>query len=203
MNKSESIFAPIFRDQWERLPSVFQKHYANHPFTTDEAIVEGKMDITISKLMCCFTPFLKWFNVLVPYQGRDIPVTVRFCSKQDSSQLHLLRTFYFPNKNPYEFNSCMQVMGKEDVIERMKFGLGWRMRYFYDGTKVIMQHKHYVLKIMKWWVPLPLEIIMGKGYAEEEVIDANTYRVTMMMRHALLGELYRYEGNFTFTSLVS
>lgn len=52
-------------------------------------------------------------------------------------------------------------------------------------------HKHYTNR--------PYTHDIGKGYAEEEVINENTYRVTMTLTHAVFGEMYRYEGGFTFT----
>lgn len=66
-----------------------------------------------------------------------------------------------------------------------------------------MQHKGYVLKIIKWNIPLPIELLIGKGHAEEEVIDDNSYRMTMKMSHPLFGMLYTYSGDFIFTRLTT
>jgi len=203
MNKSEQIFKSIFGFAWDKLPPVFQKRYMNRPYSNDIATVEGIMDINFSKAMSCLMPFFRLFHVLVPYKGNNIPVKVDFRSQIDSDAVYLNRKFYFPNKPSYEFNSCMQAIKENDVVERMSFGVSWRTRYFYDGKKVVMQHKRYVWRIFGLTIPLPLEIFLGKGHAEEEMIDDNSYRVTMTMTHPLFGTLYSYSGNFTFKNLLT
>jgi len=200
---SDPIFKAVFGKEWNHLPLVFRKHYANHPYSNDINTVEGLMDISYSRLMACFIPVNKLLKILVPYRGKKIPVTVDYVSKTDSAEFCLYRTFYFPGKKPYAFNSQMKVEQNDSVVELMRFGLGWRMRYFYDGKKVILQHKRFVWKMLGICIPLPLEIFIGKGHAEEEMIDENSYRVTMTLTHALFGEMYRYEGDFTFKRITS
>lgn len=201
MNKREQIFKSVFGSTWDKLPPVFQKRYMNRPYSNDITTVEGKMDISFSKVMSCLMPFFRLFHVLVPYKGNGIPVKVDFRSEAHSDAVYLDRKFYFPDKQPYEFNSCMRAIKENDVVERMSFGVSWRTNYFYDGNKVVMQHRRYVWRIFGLNIPLPLEILLGKGHAEEEVVDDNTYRVTMRMTHPLFGAMYSYSGNFTFTRL--
>jgi hypothetical protein len=173
----------------------------NRPYSNDITTVEGEMDIHFSKAMSCLMPFFRLFHVLVPYQGKNIPVKVDFRSQIDSDAVCLDRKFYFSGKPPYEFNSCMHVIKDSDVVERMSFGMGWRTHYFYDGKKVVMQHKGYVLRVFGLNIPIPLNIFVGIGHAEEEVIDDNSYRVTMTMTHPWFGTMYSYSGNFTFIRL--
>lgn len=61
-----------------------------------------------------------------------------------------------------------------------------------------MRHKAFVWKIFGFTLPIPLQIFVGKGHAEEEVIDDNSYRVTMTMKHPWFGTMYSYSGTFTF-----
>lgn len=201
MNKKEQIFKSVFGPSWDTLPPVFQKRYINHPYSKDVITVEGKMDISFSKAMSYLMPFFKLFHILVPYKGKNIPVKVDFCSQLHSDVVCLNRKFYFPNKAPYEFNSRMHIIKNNDVVEFMSFGIGWRTHYFYDGQKIVMQHKGYVWRIGGLIIPLPLAIFIGTGHAEEEMIDDNSYRITMTMSHPLFGTMYSYSGNFTFTRL--
>ena len=201
MDKKDQIFKSVFGSAWEKLPPVFQKRYINRPFSNDICSVEGVMDISFSKTMSCLMPLFRLMHVLVPYKGNNIPVKVDFRSEINSTAVCLERKFNFPGKKPYEFNSRMLVIKENDVIERMAFGLGWRTHYFYDGTKVVMQHKGFVWSVFGLNIPVPLEIFVGKGHAEEEVIDDNAYRVSMTMSHPLFGIMYSYTGNFTFTRL--
>ena len=199
----EQIFKSVFGFSWDKLPPVFQKRYSNRSFSHDISSVEGEMDISYSKIMSCLMPLFRLLHVLVPYKGKNIPVKVDFRSQIDSDSVCIDRKFYFPGKKPYEFNSCLQVIKDNDVIERMSFGVCWRMHYFYDGKKVVMQHKGYVWRVFGLNIPLPLGIFVGKGHAEEEVIDDNSYRVTMTMTHPLFGTMYSYSGNISFKRLSS
>jgi hypothetical protein len=201
MNKKEQIFKPVFGSTWEKLPPVFQKRYLNRPFSHDISSVEGEMDISFSKTMSYLMPIFRLLHVLVPYKGKNIPVKVDFRSQINSDAVYLDRKFYFPGKQPYEFNSRMQIIKDNEVVERMAFGVGWRTHYFYDGKKIVMQHIGYVWRVLGLNIPLPLEIFVGKGHAEEEVIDDNTYKVTMTMSHPLFGTMYSYSGNFSFKRL--
>lgn len=203
MHSNDPGFKSVFKTSWDKLPPVFQKRYANRPHSNDLTSVEGKMEVSFSRLMSCMMPILKWMHILAPYQGKDIPVKVDFRSTADTNMTFLDRKFYFPGKQPYEFNSCVQPIKDSEVIEFMSFGIGWKMHYSYDGEKVIMEHRGYVWKFFGYNIPLPLSIFIGEGYAEETVIDENSYRVTMSISHQLFGTLYSYAGDFTFISLIS
>lgn len=198
MSTEEPVFKSVFASMWETLPPVFKKRYSNRPDSNDLATVEGKMDIHFSKVMTCLLPIFKLFRVLVPFQGKNISVKVDFRSKTNAEAVYLERKFYFSDKKPYEFNSRMQVIKANDVIECMSLGIAWRTHYFYDGKKIIMRHKAYVCRIFGVCIRLPLEMFIGKGHAEEEVIDDYSYKMTMTMTHPLLGIMYTYSGRFTF-----
>src|SRR5262249_31754629 len=101
MNKSTQTFKTVFGSAWNKLPPVFQKRYSNRSYSHDIATVEGKMNISFSKAMACFMPLFRLLHVLVPYQGKNIPVTVDFRSQIDSDAVCLARTFYFPGRKPY------------------------------------------------------------------------------------------------------
>ena len=82
------------------------------------------------------------------------------------------------------------------VIEVMRFGLGWKMRYTWDGTKVILSHKGYALKLFGHFVPVPLTLFMGKGYAEEVAVDEHRFDMITHITHPWWGKVYQYKGRF-------
>lgn len=89
----------------------------------------------------------------------------------------------------------MQIRGDE-VIEIMRFGLGWKMRYLWDGEKVVLQHRGYALHLLGHLVLLPLTLLMGKGYAEEIAIDDTTFNMVTHITHPWWGKIYEYKGQF-------
>ena len=64
--------------------------------------------------------------------------------------------------------------------------------------KIVMQHKSFVWMPFGLMIPLPVEFFLGKGYAEEVMIDDNSYRISMTMTHPWFGLMYSYAGDFSF-----
>jgi len=195
MNK-EPIFKIIFGSQWKNLPPVLQKRYTNRPYSNDEVIVEGLLDVHVSKWMRFLSPLLRFCGALVPYKGRNIPVTVCFNSYIDSKDVGFNRTFNFHNRKPFEFRSQLEPMGGDKVIEFMRYGLGWRMRYHYDGKKVKLDDDGYIWRIGKLSIPLPLQLILGRAYAYEKAVSDNEFAMYFEITHPFFGKIFGYEGKF-------
>lgn len=196
-HSNQPIFKSIFGPSWNALPPVMHKHYANRPYSRDIIISEGVMDVSLPPIARLLSPLFRVFGTLVPYAANSIPVTVRFCSEEDSSAFRFDRQFLFPGKQPYYFRSRMVQIKGNDIIEFMRFGLGWRMHYLWDGKKVILQHQGYVLKLLGILIPLPLSWLVGKGYAEEEALSEDSFRMQMYLTHPLFGKIFEYKGVFT------
>ncbi len=196
MTNKIPIFQSVFGAQWPSLPPVMHRHYSNRPYCDDVVITVGKMDVEFGWLVRLLSPFLRIFGALVPHQGNDIPVTVYFKSEPDSAAFCLERIFNFENIKPYIFLSKM-VQTKDDVIiEFMKFGIGWKHRCYYNGKKVILEHRGYVWKILGTIIPIPLTLFLGKTYAEETAINNNSFRMKMNIVHPWFGKIYEYRGVF-------
>jgi len=194
----EPIFKSVFADKWNSLPIVMKKHYANRPYSNDVVSVEGKMDISYSKLVKLFTPLLRITGILVPYKGKDVPVHVHFGSNPKTNEFRFDRIFYFPDKEPYHFRSSMLQIGRNhnDIVEVMNFGIGWKTAYKFEDNKVILEHKGYILKISSKYIRLPVTFLIGKGSAIEEAVSDNVFKMSMELRHPILGKLFEYKGTF-------
>lgn len=190
------IFEGIFGKPLSALPPVMQKHYAVRPDSTDRVTVEGVMNIRRGWLIRLLSPFLRLFGALVPYDGTDIPVTVAFYSGINDKSFHFDRTFHFPGRPAYRFHSRLQHVAGHEVIEIMQGGICWRSTYEAEGRNVRMRHLGYVLRLGRFFIPLPLALIFGKGAAGEEALTDDTFKMWMTITHPLFGENYRYEGSF-------
>ncbi len=202
MKLKQTIFQSIFGIDWDKLPLVFQKHYANRAYSTDRVIVEGVMKIKISVFFRLFSPFMRLFGTLVPEEGNNIPVTVFFESEPSSDTFVLNRFFHFPGKKTYQFQSRMVPIGRDEVIEYTKIGIGWHARYQYKSHKVRLEHCGYKIQFFNKNISLPLEWLFGKVYAEENAIDANSFSMLMEMKHWLFGTVYSYSGIFMVSEVV-
>ena len=194
--KSKPIFQTIFGSGWDSLPPVMKKHYANRPYQNDKVTVEGVMKVESSRLGKLLTPFFQLAGTLVPYEGDNVPATVVFVSTPNSDVFQFDRIFRFPGRKPYRFHSRMKPVGGNELVEFMRFGLGWHMAYAWNGEKVILTHRGYVLNLFGLLLPLPLGLLMGKGYAEEIPLNDNEFSMMMEIQHPLWGKVYGYSGRF-------
>ncbi len=192
----QPTFQPIFGAAWDALPPVMHSHYANRPYTQDVVTVEGVMEVAASPLMRLFAPLLQWTGLLVPYEGSNVPVKVRFRSEPESNAFCFDREFRFPGKKPCHFRSHMIPIGGNEVIEFMSLGIGWCAAYDFVGGKVTLTHRGYVLRALGLVIPVPLHWFFGKGYAEEEATGEKRFRMAMEVRHPWFGQVYRYSGDF-------
>lgn len=193
------IFEAIFGETWSALPLSIKKHYGNRPYSTDCVTCVGFMDITLSRFTKALAPLLKFFGVLAPYEGKNIPTTVYLKSEENSNHYILERHFQFPNGTPYIFRSKFVPLKGSEVIEVMKYGIGWRCIYHWDGSKIRLLQKGYAWYFRGLCVPLPLQIIFGNCTVEQESKDDAHFTVQVLVSHSLFGKTLEYKGEFALT----
>lgn len=194
--KSTPIFADIFGQNWDSLPNVLQKHYANRPYSNDRVTVEGRLDVSCRSYLHLLRPFYRIVGSVPAVTEKNVPVTLHFESTPDTKAFHFNRIFYFSRTKPYRFESRMQQVCGNEVIEIMRFGMCWRMHYGWDGEKVTLRHKGYALKIFEYYLPLPITLLIGRGDANETAVDDDHFDVDVSITHPLFGIVYSYSGRF-------
>lgn len=194
--KNEPIFKSIFGTSWDKLPPVMHKHYANRPYTDDKTIVEGTLDVMCKHPLKFLAPFMKMMGQIPAQNEQSVPVIVYFQSDKNTKAFHFNRIFNFKETKSYLFKSCMVQTKDNEVIEIMRFGLGWKVYYLWDGEKIIIQHKGYTLRLFGHFIPIPLTMLMGEGYAEEIAINENTFDMMTHITHPWWGKIYQYKGRF-------
>jgi hypothetical protein len=199
MKSSQPIFQPVFGDSWHTLPPVLKRHYANRPFSHDQYQAKGTLAITFGWFATMLSPLFSLFGALVPQEGTNIPVTVWFKSEPDSNAYRFERSFHFPNEAPYFFQSRLVPLAGNELIEYVKYGIGWKHRCYFDGTKVVLAHLGYVWTFKNRVIPIPLSWILGRGYAEEIPLNNRRFAMKIQLTHPLLGKLYEYRGEFEMT----
>ena len=195
---SEPIFKSIFGDNWDNLPPVMHKHYANRPHTNDVTVVKGTLDVMCKVPLKWLAPLMKLLGQIPLYNETSVPVTVEFKSDPDTRAFQFVRRFDF-KRGPYVFRSRMVQVKDNEVIEVMPFGLNWKMFYSWDGEKVVLKHNGYALCLFGCFIPLPLTLLMGEGYAEEFAVDENTFDMLTHITHPWWGKVYEYKGRFEVT----
>ena len=193
MNPGEPIFRTVLKRQFDQLPEVFKRHYAIRPYSRDVVVVQGRLSVRVSLFVGLMS---RLFGVLVPWSGDNIPVTVRFESGSDSGGFRFEREFCYPSNKIVRFSSRMEWLKGNELVERMRLGFGWRLAYEWNGEKMLLLHRGYVWCMLGVDIPLPLELILGRGYAEEEALSDNEFRMQTHTAHPLFGRTFGYEGRF-------
>lgn len=202
MTDSAPTFKTIFGDDWDKLPPVMHKHYANRPYSDDISVCEGTLDVMCKGPIKWMAPLMMILGQVPAHNENNVPVTVRFQSDTYSRAFHFKRTFQFKKRKPYVFHSRMIQIKNNEVIEVMRFGIGWKMLYLWDGQKVVLQHRGYALCLGSMLIPVPLALFLGKGYAEEIAVGDDTFDMITHITHPLWGRVYEYKGQFRMTKAI-
>jgi hypothetical protein len=86
----------------------------------------------------------------------------------------------------------MVPVSRNELVEMMGLGLGWRMAYSWNGSKVVLAHKGYVWRLFGFLIPLPLTFLLGAGYGEETAINDDEFSIMTEIRHPLWGRVFGY-----------
>ncbi len=201
MTQHSPLFQSVFGEAWEHLPPVMRKHYDVRPGSNDMVVVEGALDVERSRLARLLSPVLRLYGALMPYSGKQVPVTVRFTSPPGTRHFVFDRVLRFPGHSPYRFHSHMEHRKNDEMVEFMRFGIGWRSRYAWDGQRVRLHHAGYVWRIFGLFIPLPLELLLGRSDAWEEPLSDDSFRMEMAVVHPWFGKTYSYGGTFRVTEV--
>ena len=191
-----TVFKTVFGPDWDSLPPVMKKHYANRAYHDDEVVVEGHLTIEASRVGRLFFPMFRLMKTLIPREGTDVRTTVRFVTTKDSNAFQFDRSMTFPDGTSYRFHSRMKPASGNELVEVMDCGLGWHMAYGWNGEKVTLTHLGYKFSLFGFMIPLPLTLLLGAGYAEEIPLNDDEFSMMTEIRHPLWGKIYGYSGVF-------
>jgi len=198
MNKPDPVLKQALGSDWSSLARIIQTHYGLTPFTNGQIHLKGMMDrVSYSSIAAFMMPFAVFAGALVPYRGRNVPVDAINQSVPGRPEYFWTRTFYFPGKKPFTFQSAMICTGEGELTEYVRFGLGIRFAVTVMNRGLVERELGYVWKIGRWSVPLPIHLILGRSYVEEMPISDSEYEMKWRVMHPLFGETFAYSGRFS------
>lgn len=192
-------FGMVFEEGWDTMPLLLKKRYGDKLELGESIMLKGVMNIYLSMLFRCFSPIMRVLGVLVPYNERQVPVTVTIQKMVDET-LEMHRTFYYSKKSPYHFRSQLKPIGANQIVELMRSKIGVRLRVSCTRNKVTMQHEGYVWHVFRKYFPLPAGILFGRSHAKEEVLSETRFKMSVCLKHPLFGTLFQYEGTFDWVT---
>jgi len=198
-NKQHAPIRQALGQQWPLLGRSIRQHYDLPPNTDTHLVVEGIMEVMHSPIGKLFIIASRIFDALVPYKGRDIPVTVENWSKPNSNAMYWHRTFRFPEKDPVIFHSRMEYAGNNEIVEYVKYGFGMRLILSAEGETLRYDSCGYQWDLGPLKLHIPDWLLLGKAIIREIPISEKAFNVEFEINHPLWGKTFGYSGRFEFS----
>jgi DNA-binding CsgD family transcriptional regulator len=178
MNPTEPVLKQALGSQWSSLALVLQAHYGLTPFTDDQIHLKGNMDrLSHSPVVSPLLPLAALAGAMVPYRGNNVPVEVVNYSVREKPSYFWHRTFFFPGKKPFVFQSSMQCTGEGEPTEYVRFGLGIRFSITVKNGGLVENELGYLWRIGKRSIPIPISVMLGRSYVEEMPVSDLEYEM--------------------------
>ncbi|GAB6042970.1 DUF4166 domain-containing protein [Endothiovibrio diazotrophicus] len=194
----EAVIQRALGAGWERLAPVVRRHYDLRVDGERAASIRGVMaEVHHNRAALPFLWFGRLFGALVPYRGRQVPVTVRNWVEEGSPEvMRWHRVFRFPGREPWSFRSTMEHVQGDEIVETVRFGMAIRMAMSERNGALLFEGRGYRWRIGGFTLHLPEWLILGHGRIVEEALSETRFRIEFEMRHPLLGRTFAYSGEF-------
>jgi hypothetical protein len=198
----EPVIKKALGKHWDTLADGIKKHYNLPSGQNDHLTLKGQMtEIFHSKMGKLFLLPGRIFGALVPHQGRAIPTEVKNWTRYNRlNTMFWHRTFYFPNKQPVVFQSRMEHLADNEIIEYVKYGMGIRMVLSEMNHSLVFEGKGYVWKIASFTLPIPNWLVLGNAKIIETAISDQELHLDFQVVHPLFGKTFSYSGIFSIQS---
>lgn len=194
-----SVMQKALGKKWDNLGGSIKKHYDLTPGTEGEVTVAGTMDEVTHSIWA--KPIIiigQLFGALVPYKGTNVPVIAKNWTQSNNSKaLFWYRTFTFPGKQPYIFESRMEHYKEDEIVEFVRFNLGVRMQVSEKDGSLIYKNVDYIWKLGKLTIHVPNWLTLGDADIIETPVSDTQFIMDFTMRHPMFGLMFRYRGSFT------
>ncbi len=194
--KQQPVIKKALGESWENLTNVVKRHYDITPGKPSNMLIKGVMDeVYHSAIAKLFILPGRIFGALVPYKGNNIPTEVRNWTTSDNHKaMFWHRTLVFPGKPPVIFESRMEHIKDDEIIEYVRYGMGIRMRISVKDNALIFNSIGYVWQFGKVKIPIPAWAILGNAEITEKAISDDQFFIDFQIVHPLFGRTFAYSG---------
>jgi len=194
--KQQPVIKKALGENWEKLADTVKQHYDITPGKPSNMLIKGVMDeVYHSAIAKLFILPGRIFGALVPYKGKNIPTEVRNWTASDNHKaMFWHRTLAFPGKPPVIFESRMEHIKDDEIIEYVRYGMGIRMRISVKDNALIFNSIGYVWQLGKIKIPIPTWAILGNAKITEKAISDDQFFIDFQIIHPLFGRTFAYSG---------
>jgi hypothetical protein len=142
------------------------------------------------------------FGALVLYRGKGVPVNVRNYCETSGNQLRWQRRFFFQGHKPAHFDSYMEHLGGNEIVEFVRFGLGLCLKLTIVDGALCYTTAGYLWRIGPLHLRFPDWLLLGSGTIIERTIDSELIELDFTLTHPLFGLSYSYVGRFHIMDII-
>lgn len=198
-SKQEPIIKQALGKDWDKLPEILQRNFDLRPGSDDEVRLKGVMQrISYSFIGRLFVYGGRLFGALVPYTGSDVPIRIDIRThRSDSRFMYWQRVHFFPQSPEFIFSSRMQYLEGNEFIERVRLGLGMRMKASLAEGVLRFEAVCYQWDVLGLRLQFPNWLLMGTGVILERQVSPEQFAMSFRITHPWWGRTFTYEGLFT------
>lgn len=185
----KSLMQTALGDDWDKLPPALQAHY-RFGTTTDT----GHMDIEYPRFMQAYLSVLRLFGALVDRGGRKVSTVVEKSVVGDRQ--YWRRTIAYPDGKTIRFDSFWVAAGGNQIIEFVNPVLGLQMAAYVEDGRLHYRGVRFVLKLGPLLLSIPEWLVLGHTRIVEYALDDAHFAMDFRLVHPLLGQVFRYSGEF-------
>ncbi|WP_156302341.1 DUF4166 domain-containing protein [Methylogaea oryzae] len=189
-------------DAWHRLAPAIRRHYDMPPTVAATQILHGVMEeVYHAPWIKPWLLLARFFDALVPYAGRDVPVEV--VNRTDPAQpdnLFWHRTFRFADGRTALFSSRMEPGRPGEIVELLRFGVGIRMAVAERDGALVFTARDHCWKIGPHIIGIPNWALLGDAVIVERALSDGELRLDFDIVHPWFGRTFAYRGRFTLPS---
>jgi hypothetical protein len=167
-----------------------------------EVRLKGIMyEISYSPIGFLFANIGRLCGALVPYQGKNIAIRLDIRTHMsDPRFMYWQRVHFFPRSPEYLFRSRMEYLEGNEFIERVRLGLGMRMRATLIDGVLKFEAVCYQWDIFGICIRFPNWLLLGTGTILERQVSPDQFEMFFEINHPWWGRTFTYTGIFSIES---
>src|SRR5690606_22278130 len=130
---------------------------------------------------------IKFTGALLPYVGHDVPVDIIVSTHSDRAGVFKQRTYFFPGKKPFTFNSRMLMGGNGELLEYVGAGLGMKIRIEAKDGNLHFRDDGYFIELFGRRISLPRFLSPGNTYLVHKDMGEKKFHIMIDISHPLYG----------------
>lgn len=195
----EPVIKAALGKDWDLVPPILQKNFNLTPGEDCEVRLKGVMyEITHSRIAKLFVYAGQVLGALVPYQGKNIGIRIDIRTHMSDARFtYWQRVHFFPQSPEYIFASRMEYLEGNEFIERVRLGIGMRMKASIRDDILKFEALCYQMDFLGLRIKIPNWLLLGTGVIIERQVAPDEFEMFYEINHPWWGRTFTYTGRFS------